>query len=300
MKTPVLFTIFRRRDTALKVFSAIKMYAPEQLFIAADGPRENRPGERELCLALREEILNSIDWDCRVFTLFREHNLGCGEAMAGAVSWFFSCVQEGIILEDDCKPAPDFFRYCEKALDFYRNEEKVMCINGSQSAANLDYAPYCAGFSRYAQIWGWASWRRAWRHYSYDCAGADFKTLNRTLQNPAKTRRWLEIIKSVRTGRPGFDTWDFQWSAALLMHGGAALTPQANLISNIGAEDSTHDMPDLHKKQPLPATAMPDGMNFPAEIVFDDLRDDFIFDRFYRKPPLLSRATAKIRKILCG
>jgi hypothetical protein len=39
-------------------------------------------------------------------------------------------VEEGIILEDDCLPHPDFFRFCEELLDYYRDNERIMEITG--------------------------------------------------------------------------------------------------------------------------------------------------------------------------
>ena len=43
---PVLFVVFNRIKTVEKTFAAIRSAAPARLFIAADGPRENVPGER--------------------------------------------------------------------------------------------------------------------------------------------------------------------------------------------------------------------------------------------------------------
>lgn len=105
---PILFMIFKRPDTTARIFEAIRAARPSKLFIAADPPRPNIPGEAEKCAATREAVRN-IDWPCDVKTLFREQNLGCGKAVAGALEWFFSQVEEGIILEDDILPDPTFF-----------------------------------------------------------------------------------------------------------------------------------------------------------------------------------------------
>ena len=42
---PILFIIFRRKDTALKSFERIKQVKPAKLYIACDGARENIKGE---------------------------------------------------------------------------------------------------------------------------------------------------------------------------------------------------------------------------------------------------------------
>ena len=128
-KIPILFVIFNRPETTAKVFSAIRKYRPERLFVAADGPRYDREGETERCILAREAALR-IDWPCEINTRLFSQNLGCRRAVSSAVSWFFDAVDEGIILEDDCLPSPDFFRFAAVMLERYRTEEKVMHISG--------------------------------------------------------------------------------------------------------------------------------------------------------------------------
>src|SRR5687767_15748163 len=103
MQTPVLFLIFNRPDTTARVFEAIRSAKPRNLYIAADGPRENKPGEAAICKVTRE-IATKVDWPCEVKTLYRDTNLGCRSAVSSAITWFFQQVEEGIILEDDCLP----------------------------------------------------------------------------------------------------------------------------------------------------------------------------------------------------
>lgn len=89
--------------------------------MAADGPRaDHRGGEGEKVRAVRNYILSSIDWNCEVKTLFRDENLGCKRAVSSAIDWFFSHVEEGIILEDDCVPDQSFFPFCQELLERYR------------------------------------------------------------------------------------------------------------------------------------------------------------------------------------
>jgi hypothetical protein len=49
----VLLIIFNRPDTTLLVFEEIKKVRPYRLFIAADGPRMDRPEDIVLCAASR-------------------------------------------------------------------------------------------------------------------------------------------------------------------------------------------------------------------------------------------------------
>jgi len=164
LRTPVLFLVFNRLDTTKKVFQVIKKAKPPRLYIAADGPRETKEGEAERVKAVRDYVMSNMDWECEVKTLFREKNLGCGKAVSEAITWFFENEEMGIILEDDCLPTQSFFWFCEELLIRYKHEEKIMQINGSSFLPNIDIKESYF-FSKYNHIWGWASWRRAWKHF---------------------------------------------------------------------------------------------------------------------------------------
>ena len=160
-ETPILFITFNRPDTTKRVFEAIKKIKPKKLFISADGPRENKVGEKQKCLTVRS-IFDNIDWDCEVKTLFQEKNLGCKIAATTAVTWFFQSVEEGIIIEDDCLPNKSFFLFCQKMLATYRKHEAIMHISGTNFQFGNKRGEASYYFSRCIHMWGWATWRRAW------------------------------------------------------------------------------------------------------------------------------------------
>lgn len=150
---PILFIVFNRPDPTQQVFEKIRQIRPQQLFIAADGPRENQPDDKINCAQVRA-IINRIDWDCQVQTLFSEKNLGCGKAVSNAITWFFEHVEEGIILEDDCVPDVSFFDFCKAMLEQYRNNPHVMMISGTSFLYNRIESRESYFFSKYYSIWG--------------------------------------------------------------------------------------------------------------------------------------------------
>ena len=99
MKTPVLYCIFNRLDVVKKTFEPIRAARPERLYIAADGPRLYKPGEKELTENVRKYVLDNVDWDCEVKTLFRDKNVGCENAISSSLEWIFSQEKEAIIVE---------------------------------------------------------------------------------------------------------------------------------------------------------------------------------------------------------
>jgi hypothetical protein len=116
LKTPVALLVFNRPDTTRRVFEAIRLARPSRLLIVADGPRKDRPGEAALCAAVRA-IIDGVDWPCEVQKEYSEINLGCRNRISRGLEWVFQVAEEAIILEDDCLPHPDFFRFCETLLE---------------------------------------------------------------------------------------------------------------------------------------------------------------------------------------
>ncbi|MFM8839394.1 MAG: glycosyltransferase family A protein, partial [Bacteroidota bacterium] len=111
-KPALLFLVFNRPDTTERVLKAIRAYRPERFYVACDGPRTGRTGEDEAVLKVRQCIADAVDWPCSLQTLYRDTNLGCKKAVSSALDWFFEQEEQGIVLEDDCLPHPDFWRYC--------------------------------------------------------------------------------------------------------------------------------------------------------------------------------------------
>ena len=130
LTTPVAFIIFKRPDTTRKVFEEIRRAKPPKLLVIADGPRPNIVGEAEKCAAARA-IIDSVDWECEVLKNYSDENLGCKQRVSSGLDWVFDNVEEAIILEDDCLPHPTFFRFCEELLEKYRDDERVMKIDGT-------------------------------------------------------------------------------------------------------------------------------------------------------------------------
>lgn len=234
--TPILFLIFNRPDTTKQVFEIIRKVRPNKLYLAADGPRASKLGEVDLCMQTRT-IVSQIDWDCEVKTLFRTENLGCKVAVSSAIDWFFENEEQGIILEDDCLPNESFFNYCEQLLNKYKEDYRVMHISGC--ILDYDYKEdyqFSYYFSKLASIWGWATWRRAWKHYDVNMASYNSfvsqKLIIDTIPNPRVRSHFVDMFKQIVFDKK--DTWDYQWSYALLSNYGLSVMPLKSMVTNIG------------------------------------------------------------------
>lgn len=243
LSTPVAFLIFNRPEITKVVFKAIAQVKPKKLFVIADGPRFSE--EVEKCEKARA-IINQVDWDCDVLTNFSEKNLGCGRREASGFDWVFSHVEEAIFLEDDTLPTPSFFDFCQSLLEKYRYDERVMHISGNNLQRNQTRTIYSYYFSKYTHAWGWASWRRAWKHYDYKMkTWPEFKQsgmIEFICEDQYEQKYWRNIFDQMYEDPQVIDTWDYQWLYTCWSQNGLTVIPTSNLVSNIGCghPDSTH------------------------------------------------------------
>ena len=224
------------------MFEQIRKVQPRQLYVAADGPRPGNEEDQGKCREARDVVMSMIDWDCEVKTLFRETNLGCKVAVSEGIDWFFSHVEEGIILEDDTFPDLSFFRYCETMLDFYRDSDNVMMISGYNICETWKADKQGYHGSYFGAVWGWATWAKSWKGYDVNIRswGSDKvkSIMLRTYFKSYETSR-MALYDQLYSGQ--IDTWDLQWTFHRLLNNGLSIVPARNLVKNIGFGDrATH------------------------------------------------------------
>jgi hypothetical protein len=297
INSPVLFLVFNRIETTKQVFDAIKRARPNKLYIAADGARAHRAGEAESVAEVRK-IAADVDWPCTVKTLFRNENLGCKKAVSSAISWFFENEAEGIIIEDDVLPSIDFFKFCDYALNQYRNDTRFGMITGTNLlGAEIESNQYV--YSQSSSIWGWATWRRAWDLYDPELKKWPDKWLKDSIRNRFKSE-YANYLENTFNSyiKYKIDTWDIQWLYTCVFNNFLCITPRANMISNIGVvgTHSSVQMPN-HFVQ---FGKVPQG-DFvgPKEMVPDPYFDAALVRKIFRQALWIQRLSrvAKILKV---
>ncbi len=300
LKTAVLFLIFNRPDTTKQVFEAIRQAKPPRLYVAADGPRDSRSGEDEKVKAVRDSVMDHIDWDCEFKTLFREKNLGCKYAVSSGINWFFENEEMGIVLEDDCFPHPSFFRFCEELLERYREDERIGIISGDNFQFGKRRTQDSYYFSRYTHIWGWASWRRTWQ--KYDVGMKLWPTikeggwLSDILQNKKQVKYWQNIFEAVYNNK--IDTWDYQLNFACWINATLNIMPSDNLVSNIGFGVDASRTTQKNKFSEMQVIEMGFPLVHPQIIIRDVLADNITEKGQFVSPSIASRIKNKIWRTL--
>lgn len=297
MQTPVLFLVFNRPETTRQVLREIRQVAPKRLFVAADGPRPSNPTDPAKCREVLSIIEQGIDWDCKADYLVRKTNLGCGQAVSSAITWFFENVPEGIILEDDCKPAPRFFPFCCELLERYRDVPRVAQIGGFNCQFGRKRGNASYYFSRYFHIWGWASWRRAWE--GYDFSMRDYpqflgeRAFESLFDRQAIREFWKYNFDSVFKGQA--TTWDYQWAYHNFKRDALAIVPNVNMVENTGfGTDATHTFDGSRKQPPVDGSGCRDLIH-PSFVLASREADDFTYrnhlklGRFHEAKQLVKR-----------
>lgn len=295
--TPILFIIYNRPDLTTKVFNQIRMIKPKKLFVAADGPKQKK-GDAEKCQAARN-ILNQIDWQCEIKTLFSSSNLGCKVGESKPMNWFFDNVSEGIIIEDDTLPNTSFFYFCENLLNYYRNEKRVSMISGNNFQFGIKRGASSYYFSKITHTWGWASWKRAWRSYDVQIKTfPNFKKENKIgeiFEHEGLQKYFLQNLERVYHNKA--DTWDYQWTYATWLQNGLCVIPNVNLIKNLGfRNDATHTKTYNEKLSNMDAEEISEIIH-PSEIIRDKDAEIHTYNILYAPQPITTRLKNKIKTI---
>ena len=242
---PVLLIAFNRPTDFAALIARLRETQPPRVYVSIDGPRAGN-SQDVVNVSHCRDVVSTIDWTDDVQTNFQETNLGCGDAVATALTWFFEHEERGIILEDDILPQATLFDFCSELLDRYEADERVLAISGCnfvppehQSRSQDSYR-----FSRVPHIWGWATWRRSWDVYRFDMSDWTSRLPNSRLwrvsgRSPSGFVFWRSIFDLM--ARKQVDTWDMQLVFEGMVRDMWTATSNVNLVDNTGfGEAATH------------------------------------------------------------
>jgi hypothetical protein len=276
---PILFIIFRRRDTALKVLEQIGKVRPEKLYISQDGPRN--PDEALEVKSIMDAVLSKINWKCKLTVWTHDRNLGLKKHIPEAFGKFFKNEDLGIYLEDDTLPSEDFFYYERELLQMYKDDERVFSINATNFYPEAVKSKDSYYLSKIGDIWGFGLWKRSWRLYK---AGIkDFSSVSETdgydrFFFSLKHRYYLETFWKAIINKK-LDSWAFQYVYAALKNNMFFIAPSVNMVNNIGKNStgSNISLQEYHKKygDPFP-------LKHPKNLEYNREYDTSYFDNMLK------------------
>ncbi len=288
MSEAVLVCAFNRVEAARAVLEVVARSRPAALFYAVDGPRTEVAGDNEVVHAVRG-LVDEVDWPCAVHTRFLGDHAGLAAAMHGAIDWFFSHVERGIIVEDDCLPSLAFFPFCSRVLDRFETDRRVWLACGTNHLTRWRADEVDVFFSE-AHIWGWATWADRWAHARLDSLD-DLDAVEdavATYYGP-NWRYRRHLIELVRRGVA--DSWAIPWLSVVARHGGLCALPARNLVANVG-----HGALGTHTLGRSRFAGLPTAADNTTFTRFDAVR----FDRRYQRRWALAISAERVNHRIRG
>ena len=236
VKSPIVLIGFNRPDLISLAIERVREYEPTKVYAIVDGPRADK-AELNLVSETISEI-RKIDWPCDLVEVFSDENLGSARRILSGLDLVFAREEFAVILEDDCIPSLDFFRFCDIAksyLDRYPNIGRV----GGQNRWFSMHSKLAGIPVQASGIWGWATTAGVWN-------------LFRTWQMQGHHRKKSIILRDVVTTNGIFrklvrlkllasssnrDQWGVQFSMFTRHVGLLGLSPSVDLVENVGFDN---------------------------------------------------------------
>jgi len=235
----VLFTYNRPWHTKQTVEALQKneLASESELFIYCDNAK-NDDGRKSVDEV--RKYADSIDGFKKITIIKREKNWGLANSIIDGVTKIVNEYGKIIVLEDDLITSPYFLKFMNEALEFYKDEEKVWHVSGSNYPIKTDGLEDVFLW-RLMNCWGWATWADRWKYYEKD--------IDKTIKDFSKK----DIKKFNVDGNEDFfrqvmanyekkiNTWAIFWYATIFKQDGLCLNPSQTFVENIGNDDSgTH------------------------------------------------------------
>lgn len=278
----MLLIAFNRPALVERVLAALAVARPPALYVAIDGPRARHPTDAGRCEAVRALVDGTLPWPCEVHRLVRTKNVGLQQAVITALDWFFTHEPMGVILEDDCVPAPDFLPFAGEVLTRWQHEPSVMHVSGVTMRPRTDATATTSSyhFARSGHVWGWATWRRAWQ--CFEPTLHEWPAVRATYRHtPDALHRALgHKFASAHAGRKW--TWSRAWYWSMARQGGLSVIPAVNLIENVGdGPDATHQHGARHPLRRPHGAALSWPLEHPSRM-HTDAAYDKLLARYHR------------------
>lgn len=228
----VLLLAFNRFKETQKVIEAISETSNVNLYVSIDGPRnaEDNKIQQSIVELLRSKFQTNVQ--IRV----SDQNHGCRRGVKEGITWFFSKVEWGIIIEDDCVPSSGAIELLDVALKKF-SPSKYSAITGTNYiTSNYDLPNGCFIENHYMSVWGWATWRNNWYEYLFSNKRYSTRQILKTSMQKFKSFRLSNILATAnrKENKGESETWDYSWFIYNLMESKPNIVYNKNIFKNVG------------------------------------------------------------------
>lgn len=238
---PVVLFVYNRPVHTRRTVEALlknKEAKESDLIIYSDAPKIP-----EVADAVREvrEYIRALSGFKSVSIVERDRNWGLANSIIDGVTSVVNERGRIIVLEDDLVVTPHFLDFMNHALDRYESEQQVMQVAGFTLSTPSDISTD-AFLLPVTTTWGWATWARAWKHFSSLPVNLEAAKLDkdwRRLFDLNGTCAYSSMLEDRLEGRN--DSWGILWWYAVSRRNGLVVYPVFSLVWNSGFDGSgTH------------------------------------------------------------
>ncbi len=297
IQSAVAIIVFNRPDLTRILLDKLALVRISKLYIIIDGPRINNNNDRVAAEKI-SEMLDHITFADEILYNKSASNMGCKERVISGLSWLFDNEEHAIILEDDCIPSISFLQFCDQLLEKYKSDTRVGIISGTNFSS--DQSPACSySFSKYANIWGWATWRRTWLNYDKDLSIWGDLQFRKSFYNRCASnneyRYWNAVFTQTKLGL--INTWDYQLWLSLWAQNQLSIVPNINLINNLGfAHPNATHTGGQHPADHIKAGEITFPLSIPTHYLPNPIIDATARNLLYRYPSFMTRAWNKFKR----
>lgn len=234
---PIVVTTYNRKNHLKNMITSLKknnLSKDSEIYIFCDNYKS------EIDKNLVQETINyakDIQGFKKVEVCIRETNIGMVDNTLSAVDFICNLYDKFIFLEDDAELSPIFLEFMNASLNFYKENDNVMCVTGWKYPCKPQLNNEKVIFTRLAESWTWATWKDRFVHYNRDNSIMKKFTKRMIYEfNFHNTNLfWRQLVgnKEKRV-----KTWSIYWYAASFLNDGLCVAPPQTLVKNTGNDGS--------------------------------------------------------------
>lgn len=235
----VLIIAYRRHANLKKILDYCLENEVTNVYVALDAPKDAAATlDVQKCLEVIEGFKSS---NLLSLKLKRANsNLGCSISVLTACDWVFCYEDFALIMEDDCLPSNDFFRFAQDGLQEMQLNPRIGMLGGSQFAP-IEITANVWSLSDYPLIWGWGTSKIRWNEIRDAYLSIGKPLFLDTFESHHESVYWYS---GTRRAVQGFvDAWDTPLVYVFKQLDLKALLPGRNLVTNVG-----NDAAAIHTK----------------------------------------------------
>lgn len=234
---PILLFVYNRPDHVRNTVEALQHNAlaiESLLYIYSDGARGN---DDAAAVAEVRKFIYGISGFKQINIIERTENWGLARNIIDGVTTQVNEHGRVIVLEDDLIVAPYFLKFMNDALECYKDDERV----GHIQACDFTKDPSLPDtfLIKWTGSWGWATWKRAWRHFNPDGKALLAELENRKLTYTFDFNGKYGFTRMLRRQVEGKNnSWAIRWNASLFLKDILSLNVGKSLVQNNGFDGS--------------------------------------------------------------